>query len=130
MIHKFRMLGFAILLAGAAMLPLAKADQWNKETKLTFSAPVQIPGQVLPAGSYVFKLADSQADRHVVQIFTEDQREIVATVLAIPAYRLKPTDDTLITFQERPAGSPEAVSRWFYPGALDGVAFAYPEDQR
>ena len=74
MIHKFRMLGFAILLAGAAMLPLAKADQWNKETKLTFSAPVQIPGQVLPAGSYVFKLADSQADRHIVQIFTEDQQ--------------------------------------------------------
>lgn len=130
MIYKLRMLGLAILLAGAAMLPLAKADEWNKETTLTFSASVQIPGQVLPPGSYVFKIADSQADRHIVQIFTQDQREIVATILAIPAYRLKPTDDTLITFQERSAGSPEAVSRWFYPGHLDGVAFVYPEDQR
>ena len=63
-----------------------------------------------------------------MQICTEDQREIVATVLAIPAYRLKPTDETMITFEGRPAGNPEAVSRWFYPGNLDGVAFLYPED--
>lgn len=130
MIYKFRTLGFAILLAGAAMLPPAKADDWNKESTVTFSAPVQIPGQVLPPGSYVFKLADNQADRRIVQIFTEDGREIVATILAIPAYRVKPTDDTMITFEERPAGSPEAVSRWFYPGNLEGVAFVYPGDQR
>ena len=130
MIYKFRTVGFAILLAGAAMLPPAKANDWNKESTVTFSAPVQIPGEVLPPGSYVFKLADNQADRHIVQIFTEDQREIVATILAIPAYRLKPTEDTLITFEERPSGNPEAVKRWFYPGNLDGVAFVYPEDQR
>jgi hypothetical protein len=129
MIYKLRMLGLATLLAGAAMLPLAKADEWNKETTLTFNASVQIPGQVLPPGSYVFKLVDNQADRHIVQIFTQDQREVVATILTIPAYRLKPTDDTLITFQERSASSPD-VSRWFYPGHLDGVAFVYPEDQR
>jgi hypothetical protein len=65
-----------------------------------------------------------------VQIFTQDQREIVATVLAIPAYRLEPTGDTLVTFEERPSGNPEAVKRWFYPGDLDGVAFVYPDDQR
>jgi len=130
MIYKLKILGLAILLAGAALLPLAKADEWNKETTLTFSASVQIPGQVLQAGSYVFKLLDNQSDRHIVQIFNEDQTQLIATVLAIPAYRLKPTDDTLISFEERSAGSPEAVSRWFYPGDLDGVAFMYPADQR
>ena len=130
MIYKLRMFGFAILLAGGAMLPLANADEWNKQTTVMFNAPVQIPGQVLQAGSYVFKLADNQADRHIVQIFTEDQNQLIATVLAIPAYRLKATDNTLITFEERSAGSAEAVSRWFYPGHLDGVAFVYPEDQR
>lgn len=130
MTYKFRTLGFAILLAGAAMLPPAKADDWNKESTVRFSTPVQIPGQVLPPGSYVFKLADNQAGRHIVQIFTEDQREIVATSLAIPAYRVKPTDDMMIRFEERPAGSPEAISRWFCPGNLEGVAFVYPGDQR
>ena len=49
MIYKLKILGLAILLAGAALLPLAKADEWNKETTLTFSASVQIPGQVLQA---------------------------------------------------------------------------------
>ena len=130
MSYKFRTLGFAVLMAATVMLPLVKADEWNKETKITFNEPVQIPGQVLPAGNYVFKLADNDGDRHIVQIFTEDQRNIVATILAIPAYRLTPTDDTLITFKERPAGNPEAISRWFYPGAMDGAAFVYPEDQR
>jgi len=126
MSYKFRTLAVALFLAGAALLPSVKAGEWNKETKVTFSAPVQIPGQVLQAGSYVFKLADNQADRHIVQIFNEDQNQLIATILAIPAYRLKPTDDTLITFEERPTGTPEAVSRWFYPGDQDGVGFVYP----
>jgi hypothetical protein len=130
MIYKFRTLAVALLLAGTAMLPSVKGDEWNKETKVTFSAPVQIPGQVLQAGSYVFKLADSQSDRHIVQIFTEDQRQLITTILAIPASRLEPTGEAVITFQERPSGSPEAIGRWFFAGDLNGVGFVYPEDQR
>ena len=130
MTHKFRTLGFAILLVSTAMLPLVKANEWNEETSVTFSSPVAVPGEVLPPGRYVFKLADSQADRNIVQILTEDHRELVATIVAIPAYRLNPTEDTLMTFKERPSGSPEAISRWFYPRHLAGVAFVYPEDQQ
>jgi hypothetical protein len=130
MSYTFRTLGFAILLVGTAMLPLAKADGWNQETSVTFSSAVQIPGQVLPPGRYLFKLADSQSDPHIVQIFTEDRRELVATIRAISAYRLNPTNDTLMTFKERPSGSPEAVSRWFYPGHPAGLAFVYQEDQQ
>jgi hypothetical protein len=130
MTDKFRTFGLALLLAGTTLLPLARADEWNKETIVTFTAPVAVPGQVLAPGRYVFKLADTQSDRHVVQIFTEEPREIVGTVMAIPAYRLQPSDETLITFEERPSGTPEAVKRWFYPGDLSGVAFVYPEDQQ
>ena len=97
---------------------------------MTFSAPVAVPGQVLQSGSYVFKLAESQSDRHIVQIFTEDERQLITTVLAIPASRLEPTGETVITFQERPNGSPEAIGRWFFAGDLNGVGFVYPEDQR
>lgn len=128
--YKFTALAVALFLAGTTTIQLAKADEWNKETTVNFNAPVAVPGQVLPPGRYVFKLADSQSDHHIVQIFTEDQSQIVTTILAIPAYRLKSTDDTLITFEERATGSPEAVKRWFYPGDLDGMAFVYPEDQR
>ena len=108
----------------------AKADEWNKKTIVTFSAPVEIPGvgaQVLPAGTYVFKLLDSQSDRHIVQIFNERQDHVFSTILAIPNYRLQATDKTVMTFRERAAGQPEAIRAWFYPGNRWGQEFVYPK---
>ncbi len=98
---------------------------------MTFSGPVEIPGvhlkggSVLPAGAYVFKILDSQSDRHIVQIFNKDETAIYATILAIPNYRLKATDKTVVTFRERPAGGPEALRAWFYPGRNWGEEFVY-----
>ena len=97
-------------LASTMLAPGAKADDWNRKTVFTFSGPVEIPGVhltgwgVLPAGTYVFKILDSQSDRHIVQIFNQDETIVYATILAIPNYRLKATDKTVITFSERPAG--------------------------
>ncbi len=82
---------------------------------------------VLPAGTYVFKILNSSNDRHIVQIFNEDQSTIYATILAIPNFRLKATDKTVITFRERPAGQPEALRAWFYPGQNWGEEFVYPK---
>jgi len=108
----------------------AKADTWNKKTNVTFSQPVEIPGvgaQILPAGTYVFKLLDSLSNRHIVQIFNQDQTHLFATILAIPNYRLQATDKTVMTFRERAAGTPEAIRAWFYPGANWGQEFVYPK---
>jgi hypothetical protein len=62
------LLSASLALIGSILTP-AIADEWNKETKLTFSAPVAVPGKVLDAGKYVFRLADSQSDRNIVQSF-------------------------------------------------------------
>jgi hypothetical protein len=127
------LLGMAIL--GAAFSPNAQADDHDKMTTITFSAPVEIPPvyitgmHVLPAGTYVFKLVESSSDRHIVQIFNKDQSVIYATILAIPNYRLRPTDKTVITFNEGVRGKPEAIRAWFYPGANWGEEFVYPKDQ-
>lgn len=121
----FVVLGLA-LLVGVLVSP-ARADQWNKETVLTFSQPVEIPGKVLPAGTYVFKLLDSYSWRHIVQVFNADKTEVLATILAIPNYRLEPTGETVIYFHERPGDSPEALRAWFYPGDNFGQEFAYPK---
>jgi hypothetical protein len=120
-------------LMGAILAPSAKADDWNRKTTITFSGPVEIPGvhltgwAVLPAGTYVFKILDSLSDRHIVQIFNQDETMIYATILAIPNYRLKATDKTVMTFTERPAGEPEALRAWFYPGRNWGEEFVYPK---
>src|SRR3954466_9385356 len=113
----------------AALAPAARADEWNKKTILTFSGQTQIPGATLPAGSYVFKLADIPGNRHVVQVFDKDEKQIYATLLAIPNDRLDPTDKPVILFAERAAGSPQAVKVWYYPGDRIGDEFVYPKSQ-
>jgi hypothetical protein len=124
---------FCVAAMAAIFLPGARADDWNRKTVMTFSGPVEIPGVhltgwgVLPAGTYVFKILDSSSDRHIVQIFNKDETMIYATILAIPNYRLKATDKTVVTFRERPAGEPEALRAWFYPGRNWGEEFVYPK---
>jgi hypothetical protein len=114
-------------LGAFALLPGAKADEWNQKTVLTFSGPVEMPGQTLPAGTYVFKLADSQSNRHIVQVFNKDQNHLFGTFLAIPSHRLRPSEKTIIRFDERAAGSPQAIKAWFYPHRTYGHEFVYPK---
>lgn len=114
----------------AALHPVpAQADTWNQLTYLTFSAPVEIPGTVLPAGTYTFKLADPDDSRDVVRVLSRDGSTVYATFFTIPDKRLTPTDKPTVTFEETPAGTPEAIKAWFYPGDQVGHEFVYPKDQ-
>jgi hypothetical protein len=116
----------AVTLFAAILLPSARADQWNKKTIVTFSQAVEVPGKILPAGTYTFKLLDSPADRHIVEIFNADGSQIIVTTLAINDYRLRPTGKTVMTFNETPGDAPEALRAWFYPGDNFGQEFVYP----
>jgi hypothetical protein len=119
----------AVGLIGLVMVvvPKAKADESDQKTVVTFSGPVEIPGQVLPAGTYVFKVADSQSDRNVVEVYNKDENHLWGTFLAVPDYRLRPRGKPIVTFEERAAGAPEAVKAWFYPGDNYGHEFVYPK---
>jgi outer membrane biosynthesis protein TonB len=116
-----------IAIAGGLVAHRAKADEWNKKTILTVNQPIQVTHTVLQPGTYVFKLADSQSDRHIVQIFNGDQTQIIDTVLAIPNYRLRPTGNSQFAFWETPPGTARALRAWFYPGDNFGQEFAYPK---
>jgi hypothetical protein len=131
MIQQLKFSLLTLLAGGATWLASpARADEWNKEEVLKFKDAVEIPGRVLPAGTYVFSLADSDSDRDIVQISTEDQKHVLATILAMPDYRPKSTDKTVVTFEERPSGSPEALHSWFYPGEQYGVEFVYSKSEQ
>lgn len=121
----FCLLGITVF--GATVLPSARADEWNKKTVVTFSQTVEVPGKILPAGTYTFKLLDSPSDRHIVQIFNADGSQIITTILAINNYRLQPTGETVMKFNERPGDSPDALRAWFYPGDSFGQEFVYPK---
>jgi len=102
----------------------AKADEWDKKTIVTFDQPVEIPGMVLPAGTYVFRRASS-TDPNVVRISGKDEKHVYATLLTIPDYRMNPADKTVITFEERDNSAPRAIKSWFYPGDTSAEEFVY-----
>jgi hypothetical protein len=106
----------------------ARADTaFNKRTVVTFTQPVEIPGQVLPSGTYTIELYETFGNRHIVRIYNADRSKLIATVLAIPNQRLTPTGDTVIKFSERPGNAPDALKAWFYPGNNFGQEFVYPK---
>jgi len=126
------LLGIALI--AVAVTPSAKADQWDKKTIITITEPVQMPSccnpehvVVLQPGTYVLALVDSMSDRHIVRVFEQDQKTVVTTILAIPNYRLQPTDKSTFQFWETPVGQPRAMRAWFYPGDNFGQEFAYPK---
>lgn len=114
---------------GLAVVPNSRADVWNKKTILTVNEPIQVPGKVLEPGKYVMKLMDSPSNRHIVQVFNEDESQLITTVLALPNYRLQPTGDTKFTFWETVSGEPKPLRSWFYPGDNFGQEFAYPKEK-
>jgi hypothetical protein len=124
-IRKLFSVFFCFVLAGAVLLPMARADEYNQMTKMTFSEAVEIPGQVLPAGTYWFVLISNTPDRNIVRIFSQDWSKLYATVFAISTDRQQPTNRTEIEFAERPHNKPEALLKWYYPGLLTGHEFLY-----
>jgi hypothetical protein len=103
----------------------AHADEFDEATTVTFNAPVQIPGKLLPAGTYLFKLADDGSQPNLVQIFNSEGTQLYATVPTISSERQEPTDNTTITLAEQGSGKPDALLNWFYPGSLIGNHFLY-----
>jgi hypothetical protein len=126
-VFKAVLLVVAAVTFGAILDSGAKADTWNKKTIVTFADSVEIPGQVLPPGTYVFKLLDSSANRNIVQIWTEDASQLVATIQAVPDYRPEPAGRTIFEFDERSGDSPMVLHSWFYPGDNFGQRFVYPD---
>jgi len=107
----------------------AHAGESDQTTTITFSQSIQIPGQVLPAGTYVFKLANGDSDRNVVQVFNADRTVLYATLQTIATVRQQTTAHTMITLAEQGSGQPDALLKWFYPGQEVGNEFLYPKEK-
>lgn len=129
---KFSKLAFVVAFVLSAILfaeVYAHADEANQSFKLTFSKSVEIPGQLLPAGTYLFKLADPN-DLNLVRIFSADGTRLYATLQTISTERPDATGDTVVTLAQQPNGRPDAFVKWFYPGDTTGHEFVYPEQEQ
>jgi hypothetical protein len=120
---------FTAMLAVFTSNVAAQDFNTNERTFLTFSNTVELPGVTLQPGTYLFRLADSQSNRHIVQVFTQDEKQILATLLAVPSERLEVTGENVVTFRESAEGTTPAVQYWYYPGDRIGHEFVYPKEQ-
>jgi len=114
-----------MLLGGIFFVPQGRADESDKKTIVTINEPIQVPGKVLPAGTYVLKLLDSNY-RTLVAIYSADERHLITTVQGIPDSRTETPSKVILQFEDQPEGQPEALKEWFYPGDNAGVGFVYP----
>jgi hypothetical protein len=72
------------------------------------------------------------SDHNIVQIFSEDttgKEGLVGTLMAVPDYMEETPNKTVVHFEERPSGSPEAIHSWFYPAENTGWEFIYPRKE-
>jgi len=126
------MLATGIGAACFLLAPQGYAQLTNYQTVVNFNVPFEVPGsdpQVLPAGSYTFKVVDSKVNRNIVQISNKDDNHVYTTVLTIPTHREIETDKTVMTFEERAAGQPQALRAWFYPHEKSGQEFVYSKSR-
>jgi len=114
-----------LMLLGIFFVPKGRADLADKKTIVTVNQSIQVPGKVLPAGTYVFKLLNSN-NPTLVSVFNADETHLIATIQGISDSRAEVSDKTVLQFEERPSGQPEALKAWFYPGDDSGVEFVYP----
>jgi hypothetical protein len=118
---------FATFLFAFVSPPGANADTWDKKTIVTFNQDVGIPGQVLPAGTYVFKLLRSGSDRYVVQVWTAHEEQLLATLITAGDSYPNPSGDAyfVLDMSGTEEGNPPAVASWFFAGGNEGRDFVY-----
>ena len=121
---------FAFLLALLIVLPVARANEADQATKVTFNQAIELPGQVLPAGTYWFVLPDSHNQENQVRIFNSDRTTLITTLLTIDAARRQTVGTTAFTFVKRGDGQPRTLLTWFYPDQTTGHQFVYPKQTR
>src|ERR1700757_71187 len=114
-IHKSYIVAGLIIAFSLFFELAAHADDSIQETKITFSQPISIPGQTLPAGTYLFKQANTD-DLNLIQIFSSDRTHLYATLQTIPTEADQIPDDTTVRLAEQGAGKPNLLLKWFYPG--------------
>jgi hypothetical protein len=118
----------ASLVLTGLMSGTVRASEEDQAIKVNFSKEVQIPGHVLPAGTYYFVIMNTN-DRQTVQVTNEDRTRTIAMVQTIRRERWQGNAGTEFTLAEGQGVEPAAIIAWFYPGRTAGHEFVYPAQE-
>jgi hypothetical protein len=129
MLRRVVFLACSVALLACVMAKPSTAQTLDKRTLFSFSGPVSMPGVTLPAGKYLFRLANPDSGRNVVQVLNADGTKPYGMFFAIRAERFEPASTAEVRFMETAAGMPSAIKTWWYPGERSGYEFVYPKEQ-
>jgi hypothetical protein len=128
------------ILAAALVVTVASAHlsaqgaTINKRTFLTFSAPVQVPGATLPAGTYVFRIANPDVQT-VWQVLDANERHVLAQFFFVRTgdrtiqEQSRAHGKPVVRFHETPHGVAPPMKVLYYPTDPAGHVFLYPRVQ-
>lgn len=125
-----------VLASGCALLFVAfthtvKAqDTYDVRSAVTFNNPVGIPGQVLPAGTYVFKMSPDPLQKDLVWIFNSTESHLIATAVTLPVIHWNPPDTPVVELDESRSGEPPRIRQFAFPGIIHGHEFVYDSQVR
>jgi hypothetical protein len=73
----------AVAFVGTLATP-AHANECDKLAYLTFSAPVELAGVVLPPGTYQFTHPDCEMTERILRVSSEDGKTVYGTFFTVP----------------------------------------------
>jgi hypothetical protein len=121
--HYFSNFIFALLLimAGSAV---SAAAQEEGALDIHVNKAVAIPGKVLPAGDYVFRLVESTSGANEVKVMSADGKTFYGFIPITRASKNDMTDHAVVKTVEDEAGT-SRIDTWFFPASRDGFEFIY-----
>jgi hypothetical protein len=107
------------------LLPAAYSQDPSHRTVIDVPYAVQVGATVLKPGRYVIR-TESPAQSSVVNVFSGDEKTLVATISGVPVFRSTEAigaagDKTEFWFSAPANVRPRPVRAWFYPGEEKGV---------
>jgi hypothetical protein len=122
--NRFKMTAATLGLLSACFVSSLRADDSNKETRMTINGPLQVQDTLLAPGQYVFKLTEPDIAHSVVSIYNSDGTRLMGIIMGWSAYRTDAGDKNLFTISQPQGGQPAQLQTWFYPGDNFGVEFS------
>lgn len=126
MYRRLAVIAVGLVLAGLLAVPQAKADTDNVVI-ITTNAPLEIPGRVLPAGTYKLRFMDPAVYNDLVSV-TGSDGTFYGYHSVIPDHRTHATDGVGVVVQTQ-AEAPARLEAWFTPASHEGLEFVYPHSR-
>ena len=117
-------LGVALGIVLASSVGAASEDK--RTTYMTFSQPVGLPGVTLPAGTYLFEIADPLVSADIIRVTNRQRSMVYFTAFTDRVERLdRVRRETSIIFAPPEVGFVRKIAAWYPGGESMGHEFIY-----